>query len=169
MKLLQLTLPFIALVLLSCEPIVHEMPDKKIYDDLKTVYNSESTFTKDAEYQELDEQFYDFLLNHSYSSYVDNATYYRGRLTQKWANRKTGLDKVEMYKRAVLIFRDIEFKSSYRDEALYQVAESLYSLFETGSEITAEEVVTAYREYIALSPNSSSADKAAMKIEELQQ
>ncbi len=157
-----------ALFVLSCEPMIHEMPDKKAYDEIKTTYDTESTFEADSQYQELDEQFESFLSDYSYSSYVDNISYYWGRLNQEWAEQKIGESKIEKYEKALGIFRGLDSRSSYVDESLYRIAESLYELKKAGSDIEAEEVISAYESFLSMSPNSSNADRATKKIEELQ-
>lgn len=164
MKTLLIT---VALLLVSCSPIVHEMEDKQAYDKAKAMYDQEKTFSSDSEYEEVEELLAAFLNEYEYSSYWDNAAYYYGRLLQEWAEKKTGDLKLDKYESSLEQFRAITAKSSLYDESLYRIAESLDEMHQAGGEVSVDEVVEAYEKVYTVSPKSKNGMKAENRIQEL--
>ncbi len=154
---------------MGCAPIVHDMPDKRAYDELKEEYDLEKGFTSDEQYSSLDRKFNAFSNDYEGSSYRDNADYYHGRLFQEWAETKTGNEKNEKYEKALEIFRKINDKSSYLDEALYRIAETLDELHKNGDDIDLEFLISSYDGVVQISPKSTNGIKAAKRLKELQQ
>ncbi len=154
-------------LLLSCSPIVHEMPDKQAYDSLMAQYDSRTGYSE-FEYEELDDEFGRFSDDYSFSSYCDNTVYYRGRINQHWAEELTGEDVIDQLDRALLFFRKLDDKSGQYVDGLSRIGEVLDRQAELGADISKEQLIAAYQAVVDISPKSTKGIAAAAQLELLQ-
>ncbi len=158
----------VAFILVSCSPIIQDMPDKQNYNDAKLTYDSIEKTSPDSLYERCNNDFGNFLDRYPESSYRDNALYYRGRLNQKWSDSNVKeVSSEDVLENGIRYFQMIQNNESFYNEALYRIANSYDELYQLDL-VDIELVISSYKNVLDTFPNGSNRMDVIKRLEELE-